>query len=103
MLSCVGRFRQRWILKQFLDNGVIATANKKLMENSKLTELNRLFEKAVSNQASMDETLSLNALYKDFIDEGRDMNRYDNNRKINLVNSQAYYSNDQQSKIRHVS
>jgi hypothetical protein len=53
------------------------------MEINKLTELNRLFEKALSNQANMDETLNLNNLYREFINDGRDINTYKNKNTVN--------------------
>ncbi len=42
------------------------------MEPSKLSRLNCLFEKAVANNAKLLEKRELNALYNEFINDGRD-------------------------------
>lgn len=105
VLDCVGSVKTEIDFKKFIDNGAIASAKNRLMENSKLTELNRLFEKAVSNQANIDERLNLNALYRDFINEGRDMNNHidNNNIKRSLMNSNVQDLNCQKSILRYVS
>ena len=72
------------------------------MDTNKLSELNRLFEKAVSNQANMDERQSLNSLYQDFIDDGRDTHNY-NNRRTTAMKSQVQLLREKQKANRHVS
>ena len=47
----------------------------------RVTRLNSLFEKVVSDCASMAERIELKMLYQEYIDDGRDnlVNRRDNN------------------------
>lgn len=47
-----------------------------MMEQTKVSRLNSLFEKMVSNNANMIERRELNNLYREFIDAGRDKPRY---------------------------
>lgn len=44
------------------------------MEKIKVTQLNILFEKMVSNDANSTEQSELNNLYQEFIDDGREGN-----------------------------
>jgi len=42
------------------------------MDRNKVVRLNLLFEKMTSNLATIEEQSELKALYKEYIDEGRD-------------------------------
>ena len=42
------------------------------MEQTKLTRLNMLFEKAVAGKANIIEKRELSALYEEYIDDGRE-------------------------------
>lgn len=42
------------------------------MEQTKLTRLNMLFEKAVAGKANIIETRELSDLYEEYIDDGRE-------------------------------
>jgi len=44
-----------------------------MMEQKKLTRLNDLFEKVVSDRASLIERRELNILYQEYIDDGREI------------------------------
>ena len=44
-----------------------------MMEQRKLARLNDLFEKVVSDNANVIERKELNALYQEYIDDGREL------------------------------
>ena len=54
------------------------------MEQRKVTQLNKLFEKMVSNDANTSERSELNNLYQEFINDGREghFNKKPNNQSI---------------------
>jgi hypothetical protein len=51
----------------------MSVGRKLMMEKKKLTRLNDLFEKVVSDCASLIERRELNILYQEYIDDGREV------------------------------
>jgi hypothetical protein len=51
----------------------MSEGRKLMMEQKKLTRLNDLFEKVVSDCASLIERRELNVLYQEYIDDGREV------------------------------
>lgn len=49
------------------------------MEQIKVNRLNSLFEKMVANNANIIEKRELNNLYQEFIDDGREQPRFNDN------------------------